>query len=267
MANAYAELPAALQAKLEQGSASAPYFYWLSAVVDQYGLAEGEVAAFFARLGLPLITVDGRQAVLVYKPNVYRHPRNGKRSLQVNLSEEIDDFHEQFHRRMRPLYTGWRWTLHRLAWRYGFVHRLWATVAFLKQVLGDRKLSAARWRQFFKEARAMRRRHRPDVPEPERPRMAGLLDEDDVQALATSVRKHLSAFSWRRGDILVFDNLQVLHGGLPGFGPRELRVLLFNPIPYQHPIRSATMAVPADVQAETIHALLQRHVTSLREAS
>ena len=36
------------------------------------------------------------------------------------------------------------------------------------------------------------------------------------------------AFAWRAGDVLLIDNRRVMHDGLPGFGPRQLRALFFD---------------------------------------
>jgi alpha-ketoglutarate-dependent taurine dioxygenase len=267
MGNAYAELPQPLREKLERGAAPAPCFYWLSAVADQYGVSEEEAAAFFQRLGIPLTSVKGRLAMLVHKPNVYHHPHTGRRSLQVNLSEEIGGFHPAFERVLAPFYAGWRWALHRLAWRHSLFFRLWAMKVVYGRVLGSCGLSLGRWRALLRDMRTTRLRHRPGWALPERPRIAERLEQDDVAALVSAVRKHLAAIRWRRGDVIVFDNLQMLHAGLPGFGPRELRVMLFNPIPYAHPIKEALMVVPPGARGDTLHGLLRRHATALREAS
>ena len=44
-------------------------------------------------------------------------------------------------------------------------------------------------------------------------------------------RAHASVFRWQRGDVLLIDNARVLHDGMPGFGPRRLRVALLGELP------------------------------------
>ncbi|MDB4996328.1 MAG: hypothetical protein JWM74_3760, partial [Myxococcaceae bacterium] len=70
----------------------------------------------------------------------------------------------------------------------------------------------------------------PGVDGPPRPNLGARLKPAEIEALARALRKHCSVFSWRRGDVLLSDNLQMLHAGMPGAGPRELRVILCNPI-------------------------------------
>jgi hypothetical protein len=38
--------------------------------------------------------------------------------------------------------------------------------------------------------------------------------------------------------VVLIDNLQMHHTGMPGFGPRALRVLLCNPLPLRFPADS-----------------------------
>ena len=48
------------------------------------------------------------------------------------------------------------------------------------------------------------------------------------QQLARALATHAVAFSWQRGDVLLIDNARMLHDGLPGFGPRRLKVALLG---------------------------------------
>ena len=47
-------------------------------------------------------------------------------------------------------------------------------------------------------------------------------------ALGRALGAHASVFAWRAGDVLLIDNRRVMHDGLPGFGPRQLRALFFD---------------------------------------
>ena len=56
------------------------------------------------------------------------------------------------------------------------------------------------------------------------------LTDKDIESLAEAMWRHCYSFTWKKNDILIFDNLQMLHAGMPGWGSRELRVILCNPI-------------------------------------
>ena len=48
--------------------------------------------------------------------------------------------------------------------------------------------------------------------------------------LATAMRRRYSSFLWKRGDILMLDNLKISHNGMAGRGKRSLKAMLCNPI-------------------------------------
>ena len=52
--------------------------------------------------------------------------------------------------------------------------------------------------------------------------------------------------------MILFDNLQVHHAGMPGVGPRELRVMMCDPIPMRYPIRSGRIDVTFDESYRSI---------------
>ena len=39
---------------------------------------------------------------------------------------------------------------------------------------------------------------------------------------------------WKKGDILLVDNTQVVHAGMPGAGPRIVRAMSSNPLAMQY---------------------------------
>ena len=43
-----------------------------------------------------------------------------------------------------------------------------------------------------------------------------------------ALAEHAVAVPWRKGDMLIVDNGRMLHDGLPGAGPRRLRVALLG---------------------------------------
>lgn len=69
-------------------------------------------------------------------------------------------------------------------------------------------------------------------------------------------------FRWRRGDVMLFDNLQLLHAGMPGFGPRELRVMLCNPIPIDLNSRTGVLEIPLDSRYESLAVRLEHSIAT-----
>jgi hypothetical protein len=45
------------------------------------------------------------------------------------------------------------------------------------------------------------------------------------------MRRRFSSFIWKRGDVLILDNLKMAHNGMAGRGNRVLKVMLCNPVP------------------------------------
>jgi hypothetical protein len=54
----------------------------------------------------------------------------------------------------------------------------------------------------------------------------------EAEEIGRALGRSVSLFSWRKGDILLVDNLTVLHDGMPGrpWEQRTLHAALFNPI-------------------------------------
>jgi len=55
-------------------------------------------------------------------------------------------------------------------------------------------------------------------------------DDADVTALAGLIRQYYSSCLWQKGDIILVDNTQVMHAGMPGKGPRTIRAMIGNPL-------------------------------------
>jgi alpha-ketoglutarate-dependent taurine dioxygenase len=194
MADVYAELTAACRAKLDRER----FFVrsWpVSAIAESYRVSEAAAEQLLDAEGWPLATWDGVRRVLLYKPSVWRHPTTRRPALQVNLSGESATFEHEIRRRAQPQYAGWTWILHRWSWRH----------------------------------HAVRRPPARSGP----PGLGAVLDARELEALGEAVWRNRSMFTWRRGDLLMFDNLQLAHAGMPGLGRRELRVMLCNPVSLQ----------------------------------
>jgi alpha-ketoglutarate-dependent taurine dioxygenase len=191
MADVYDALAATCRSKLER-EPSGVRAWPLSAIARRYRLSETVVEQWFRDEGWSIVVSGGEQRVVLYKPSVWCHPHTRRRSLQINLSAELHAFDDHILRHARPQYAGWRWAIHRWRWRHA--------------------------------------RSRRPARTPPASGIGDLLDAHEVEALAAAVWQNRSMFAWRRGDLLILDNRQLAHAGMPGVGGRELRVMLCNPV-------------------------------------
>lgn len=75
-------------------------------------------------------------------------------------------------------------------------------------------------------------------------KLSNRLNTKHIEALA--IWRHCYAFTWKQGDVLIFDNLQMLHTGMPGWGSRELRVMLCNPVALPYSVGPGAVEVSPD---------------------
>ena len=242
MANAYSDLPAALRSRLEAQPACSDAWP-IAQIADRYQLPETEIERFCERMGLPIVQHGQSKLVVLYKPSVYVQPQTRKRSLQVNLSAELTGLDEAIRTLLSSRYRGWKWALHRLGWR----HPAWAKILLALEYL-PRLVLAPRVLKELVGSLLRGVRARAGDPPPRLPRLADVAEDVELDTLALAIVAQTSLLSWQRGDILIFDNCQLLHSGMPGFGPRELRVMLFNPIPIRFPVTSGVLDL-GDVDA------------------
>ena len=85
VAKLYADLPAALKAKLES-RACFTKLYSVADMVTRYGVCTEALEEFCAEFRLPIISMEGDRYVAVCKPSVVEHPLTGERALQVNFA-------------------------------------------------------------------------------------------------------------------------------------------------------------------------------------
>jgi hypothetical protein len=50
------------------------------------------------------------------------------------------------------------------------------------------------------------------------------ISEEMLEAVRAAVKAEMRTFPWRRGDLLMLDNMLVCHGRMPFKGPREILV-------------------------------------------
>lgn len=239
-ADVYADLPRHLQEKLEKERVLARWFS-LRSVAERYGMDEHAARARCLEVGLELEDDASGTSVLLFKPPVIKHPHTGRPALQINVSGEVPGFDAALRREAAPSYRGLRWALHRAAWRS-------PSIASLLPVLDSYPLLRSTLEANL--ARLKRRGAPPPSPPSPRGRLAERLTPADVQVLARAVWRHTSVFTWRRGDVLVCDQLQLLHAGMPGRGRREIHVMMCDPIRMAFPLSSGLYTPPPLDRAE-----------------
>jgi alpha-ketoglutarate-dependent taurine dioxygenase len=246
MARAYQELSETLKAKLE-AEPSYAISWTLASIAGAYGVSEAAAEELCREVGFSIATIHGERRALLEKPNVVVHPVTGRPSLHLNVSAEIRGVDEHLRRRMSSAFDGPEWTLHRLGWRYPKAGSAVESIYRVVDVLHKPKVMSELVSEYVIEPFKARRRAASSPSAPPPPRAGRLLDEADVRALAEAMGRHTSLFTWRPGDILLLDNLQMLHNGMPGLGARHIEAALFNPIPMRWPIRGGAMrALPDD---------------------
>jgi alpha-ketoglutarate-dependent taurine dioxygenase len=201
-AKLYADLPDSLRAKFESRAAfvsTKP----IAALSERYGLPEAEIEAFCEAAGMQVHTENGERVMRMHKPVVARHPVTGEKALNLNFAAELNG-HGLWQENLASFaadYRGLRWALHRLGWR--------RMTHYIETKLGPATKKAG-----------------------ELPRLGDRLTRDEIRLIGTSMRRNFSSFLWKRGDILIVDNLKMAHSGMPGFGKRELRVMIANTVSF-----------------------------------
>jgi alpha-ketoglutarate-dependent taurine dioxygenase len=254
-ARLFADLPAGLRARLER-RAVAVSDYRLTDVAARYGCSLDEVRDFCARLGLATTRRDGREYLEIHKPSVIEHPTSGERALLINLSGQLDrvGLAEHVAQAFAGDYAGPAWFAHRLHWRFPGVFR------WLSLLTGLVARPRRSWPLLGARLAGLRRRPvrgpaGAGAPE----RLADLFEPGDVAVLARAMRRRYSSFTWRRGDVLLVDNLTVAHAGMPGFGPRDLKALICNCLAIPYAAGGAGLhVVRPDERRESLGARLAR---------
>ena len=230
-ARLYADLPDTLRAKLEQ-QPFAVREYSVADVAARYGLSPEEVQEFCTRSGVPTTTRDGRQSMMVYKPSVVEHPTTHERAFVINFGGELNSvgLGPSVAAAFAEDYAGSRWLVHRFHWRFPSV----IPSATLFGGLFVRPLAAWPYLGFKISRLFTRRGNKKGGSSTAGARVGGLFERDEIEILARAMRRRYSSFLWKRGDLLILDNLTMAHAGMPGFGPRNLKALICNcvPLPY-----------------------------------
>lgn len=230
MVRAFEALSPETQRKFEERGVEATLFP-VTAVAERYRITPDAVLAFCEQEGLPVREEGGEKFIEVTKPCVYVHPRTGRKSLIVHLATNDlpgRDLDRLLRARLEERYGAHHWALHRYLWKRPDL-------------------------RFFLETRRWPRKF-PQTPQPERPYR---LSKEELPAYADALAQSVSVFHWQAGDILIIDNARTAHSGMPGMGPREIRVIMGNPIPLQYPLASGVWQPRAVEGYRTFHQRLE----------
>ena len=218
MPGVYGELGEALKAKLESRAfrvASWP----LANVAERYSLSEERLAEFCADVGLPITSPHGKRLMHLYKPSIFENACSQQATLVLNLGIPIPGLDQMLEKQFAEDYAGWRWSGWRMARRFPLLVDMSITRNPLKSLKAAwaRKRNPSNW-----------------LPKPSPDQVGSAFTPEDVSSLAVAMRKHFTSFVWKPGDVLLLNNLQMAHAGMPGHGARLVRALVCNPVPLSY---------------------------------
>lgn len=88
------------------------------------------------------------------------------------------------------------------------------------------------------------------------PRINSVFKPDDIKRLAVAMHESHSSFLWKKGDVLLVDNLQVAHAGMPGKtskkNPRKIRAMLCNPFKITYSRSAPGLQPKGELLTETL---------------
>ena len=253
-AELYAALPPDLQQRLA-GERVLACELSMQDIAARYRVSAGAVEELCRELGLEVRDGDAGKTLALYKPTLIRHPTTERLAVQFNVSAEVPGFDAALRRYAAPRYRGSPWWLHRAVWR-------WPALASMVPALDSYPMFRQALSDLLAQAKGRLRPRPAPAPVIRRGRVAERLTADDVELLAEAAWRNLSVFTWRTGDVLILDQLQLLHMGMPGRGPRELHVIMCNPIRIDWPLASGVLE-PARREHDHAHESLGSRLEAL----
>lgn len=255
MEKVYRHLRQALQQQLEKNT----FFVskWLVAeVADRYQLSPEAVEKIAFEVGLPVIG-QTEKFILMYKPSVFIHPDTQKKALQINLFE-LPTLNTVMRKYFIHDYPGKTWFWHRFVWRLPksvlrtieFIYIICAS--FFYSPLDAIKRLRMKWKTYHAA------HDHNNLPAFNQTKVGSCFNDNDVDHLARLLRQHYSSCLWQKGDLLLVDNRQVAHAGMPGAGPRVVRAMIANPLQMPYTDNAPGMIDCKSRQDETIGGRMAR---------
>jgi alpha-ketoglutarate-dependent taurine dioxygenase len=250
----YDRLDPSLQQRLENNNFMASL--WLvSEVAQRYQLSTHVVEEVCQRFHLPLVGSGANRFIVMYKPNVFVHPDTGTKAFQINFFE-IKELNRALRRFFAPDYPGKRWFWHRFFWRLpsfmlSVLEKTYMSIAsFIHSPKDSLNILRFKWRVFnaLKANPGLTRASN---------KVDSCFSDQEVNELARLMREHYSSCLWQTGDILLIDNRQVAHAGMPGAGSRLVRAIICNPLDMQYDANQSGLYNSQNKDLGTIAAFIQ----------
>ncbi|CAH9059401.1 hypothetical protein PSECIP111951_02066 [Pseudoalteromonas holothuriae] len=213
----YADLPSELKSKLEEKSCFAAR-YSLDEMAARYGLSVERLEAFCEKVGLCIDTQNDQRYVAVHKPSVISHPVKDNKVLLINFMN-FPELQQAVMKVFLPDYKGIKWFYHKLNWHVPLLNSVIHPDGYLQTL--------------YRRLRYGNSVHNGSNGSLESEKSKGVsthFTSEDMKILAKSMRAHYSSFIWEKGDILIVDNMQMAHAGMPGYGSRDIKVMMCNPL-------------------------------------
>ena len=223
----YPQLSQELQQKLEKSSFLSS-IWLINEVTKRYQCTTKDVIEFCKKFNIPLAGVGDDQCMLMYKPNVWVHPNTHTKALQINFFE-LPTLNKKLRRYFMNDYPGKDWFLHRLVWRFpefimhGLEYIYMSIASFLHSPKNALKTLYFKYKTHHTLQKNLIKKHLAN-------KVKKCFNEKDVNELASLMHEYYSSCLWQKGDILLIDNKQVIHAGMPGAGMRCIRALICNPL-------------------------------------
>jgi alpha-ketoglutarate-dependent taurine dioxygenase len=224
MEKVYERLDEDLKKKLENN----PYFVgkWLvSEVAERYKIDTKTVEEICRQYDLPIVGEGENKLILMYKPSVFLHPGTQKKALQINFFS-LPTLDTALRKRFLNDYQGDKWFWHRVVWKlpYSIFKVIENISVFLIALFHSPKelyqITVTKWKtdRAFKELNKKIKK------------VNSSFSEKEIDDLACEMRNFYCSTLWQKGDILLVDNRNSVHTGMPGSGSRLVRALISNPL-------------------------------------
>lgn len=226
MSKVYQKLPPSLKEKFHKN----PFFVskWrLSEVADRYQISEEKIAQLCKQFDLPVVGEAPHQFILMYKPSIFKHPTTHQESLQINFFE-VERLNEALRQCFTPNYQGQDWFWHRAVWR--LPRFIFKGIELIYMGIASLIYSPKQAWNMLKNKMKYRQALNKNNFTHDESKVGSCFTPEDVKTLARAMRESYCSCLWKQGDILLIDNRQVVHAGMPGAGSRTIRAMIGNPL-------------------------------------
>lgn len=233
----YQHLPEDLKMKLENQPYLAGIFS-ISQIGKRYGLSDNDAEAFCQKMDMSITDYHGEKYAFMYKPSVTEHPTTHEKAISIHSAGELDGhgLSQQLINEFSSDYSSIKWLLHRVVWNTPFIRR---NLFILSHPIVYFTYGSKLMGRYFSSSKY-------PIPSSETNslRVGNVFSKGDIKLMAKLIRRYHSSFLWQRGDFIVIDNLKLAHAGMPGLGPRSIKVLMCNPLAMSYNKNSSGLCKP-----------------------